>query len=137
MPKSTMYNIFNTLVTAAKTTGVANIFLSNRPDVTKEMTEFVVIDLPTEQYRAVKGNDDFIVRTEGVFYIGMKAKSDNTPNIGKQTALVQKFLDLFPITDDRIVATEPTVLLKGSDKSGFQLTTITFHIRTKINSFNH
>ena len=137
MPKSTMYNIFNSLGTAAKTTGVANIVLSNRPDVTKEMTEFVVIDLPTEQYRAVKGNDDFIVRTEGVFYIGMKAKSDNTPNIGKQTALVQKFLDLFPITDDRIVATEPTVLLKGSDKSGFQLTTITFHIRTKINSFNH
>jgi hypothetical protein len=83
----------------------------------------------------VKGNDDFIVRTEGVFYIGMKAKSDNTPNIGKQTALVQKFLDLFPITDDHIVATEPTVLLKGSDKSGFQITTISFNIRTKINSY--
>lgn len=135
MPKPTMYNIFNSLVTAAKTTDVANIFLSNRPDVTKEMTEFVVIDLPTEQYRSVKGNDDFVVRTDGVFYIGMRAKSDNTPNIGKQTALVQKFLDLFPIKDDHIVATEPTVLLKGSDKSGFQITTISFNIRTKINSY--
>lgn len=135
MPKPTMYNIFNSLVKAAKATGVANVYLSNRPNVTKEMTEFVVIDLPTEQYRAVKGNDDFIIKTDGVFYIGMKAKSDNTPNIGKQTALVQKFLDLFPIKDDHIVATEPTVLLKGSDKSGFQITTISFNIRTKINSY--
>ena len=99
------------------------------------MITFAVIDLPTEQYRPVKGNDDFIVRTDGVFYVGVKAKSDNTPNISKQTTLVQKFLDLFPINDDYIVASEPTVLLKGSDKSGFQITTISFSIRTKINSY--
>ena len=135
MQKSTTYNILNSLVSTAKTTGVENIFLLNRPNVTKEMVEFVVIDLPTDQYRAVKGNDDFIVKTDGVFYIGVKAKSDNTPNISKQTTLVQKFLDLFPINDDYIVASEPTVLLKGSDKSGFQITTISFSIRTKINSY--
>ena len=130
-----MYNIFNSLVSAVKTTGIANIYLSNRPNITKEMTEFAVIDLPTEQVRAVKGNDDFMVRTNGVFHIGVKAKSDNTPNIKKQTELVQKFLDLFPINDAYIAATEPTVILQGSDKSGFQITTISFSIRTKINSY--
>lgn len=130
-----MYNIFQSLVSAVKTTGVANIFLSNRPNINEEMNEFVVIDLPTEQYRAVKGNNDFIVKTDGLFYVGMKAKSDNTPNIDKQTRLVQKLLDLFPIHDKHIVASSPTVLLKGSDKSGFQITTISFSIRTKINSY--
>lgn len=135
MPNPTMFNIFNSLVSVVRTTGVDNIFLSNRPNVAGEMATFAVIDLPTEQYRPVRGNDDFIVRTDGVFYVGVKAKSDNTPNISKQTTLVQKFLDLFPINDDYIVASEPTVLLKGSDKSGFQITTISFSIRTKINSY--
>lgn len=69
MPKPTTYNIFNSLVSAVKTTGATNIYLSNRPKIAKEMSEFVVIDLPTEQYRAVKGNDDFIVRTDGVFIL--------------------------------------------------------------------
>lgn len=135
MPKPTMYNIFNSLVTAAKTTGLTNIYLSNRPKVAKKMSEFVVIDLPTELYRAVKGNDDFIVRTDGVFYIGVKAKSDNTPNISKQTELVHKFVNLFPIEDDFIVASGPSILMRGDDKAGFQITTISFNIRTKINSY--
>lgn len=135
MPKPTMYNIFNSLVTAVKTTGLTNIYLSNRPKVAKEMSEFVVIDLPTELYRAVKGNDDFIVRTDGVFYIGVKAKSDNTPNISKQTELVHKFVNLFPIEDNFIVASGPSILMRGDDKAGFQITTISFNIRTKINSY--
>lgn len=99
------------------------------------MSEFVVIDLPTELYRAVKGNDDFIVRTDGVFYIGVKAKSDNTPNISKQTELVHKFVNLFPIEDNFIVASGPSILMRGDDKAGFQITTISFNIRTKINSY--
>lgn len=135
MPKPTMYNIFNSLVSAAKTTGIESIYLSNRPKIAKEISEFVVIDLPTEQYRAVKGNDDFIVRTDGVFYIGVKAKSDNTPNILKQSELVQKFMDIFPIEDEFIVASGPRILIRGDDKAGFQITTISFNIRTKINSY--
>ena len=130
-----MYNIINSLVSAAKTTGIESIYLPNRPKVAKEISEFVVIDLPTEQYRAVKGNDDFIVRTDGVFYIGVKAKSDNTPNILKQSELVQKFMDIFPIEDDFIVASGPRILIIGDDKAGFQITTISFNIRTKINSY--
>lgn len=119
-----MYNIFNSLVSAAKTTGIESIYLSNRPKVAKEISEFVVIDLPTEQYRAVKGNDDFIVRTDGVFYIGVKAKSDNTPNILKQSELVQKFMDIFPIEDDFIVASGPRILIIGDDKAGGKATLI-------------
>lgn len=136
MPKPTLYNIFNSLVKAVKTTGVENISLTNAPSSgNKNVSQFVVIALPSRLDRDVKGNDDFIVSTSGVFHIAVKAKSDNTPNIKAQTELVQKFMDLFPINDDYIAATSPQILINGDNKAGYQVTSIFFDIRTKINQF--
>lgn len=136
MSNSTMYNMFNSLVKAAKTTGVEHIYLQNRPKTSDtDSKNFVVVSLPTRMYRDVKGNDDFKVSTSGLFVISVRAKQDYTPNIKAQAELVQKFMDLFPIHDDYIVASNPTILLNGSDNTGFQTTSIMFDIRTKINSF--
>lgn len=136
MAKSTMYNIFNSLVKAAKTTDIEHIYLNNRPKTSDEkMKSFVIINLPSRFYRKVKGNTDFVVETTGLFDIGVKAKQDGTPNINAQTSMVQSFMDLFPINDDYIMASNPQILLKGDDETGFQRTAVMFDIRTKINQF--
>lgn len=131
-----MYNIFNSLVKAVKTTDIEHIYLSNRPKTSDEkMKDFVIINLPSRFYREVKGNTDFMVETTGLFDIGVRAKQDGTPNINAQTSMVQNFMDLFPINDDYITASNPQILLKGDDETGFQRTTVMFDIRTKINQF--
>lgn len=135
---STLFNICNSLTSAAKKTGVneGNIFLLTRPKLFDTgIAEFVVIGLPSRLYRDVKGTDDFLVSTNGIFTIGVRSKSNGTPNIKAQTELVQKFMDLFPISDDYISATKPQILLKGDDEAGYQITSIMFDIRTKINQF--
>lgn len=136
MPQPTLYNIFNSLTEAAVKTGIGNIYLTNRPKVfDTSMGSFVVISLPARLYRDVKGNDDFMVSTAGTFIIGVVAKEDGTPNIEAQTQLIQKFMDLFPISDDYISATNPQIILRGVDETGYQLTSILFDVRTKVNQY--
>lgn len=133
---STIFNIFNSLSKAAGTTDVGHIYLTNRPKLFDTgMGSFVVISLPARISRDVKGNDDFLVSTSGTFVIGAVAKKDGTPNIKAQTKLVQQFLDLFPISDDYITATNPQVIMRGDDETGFQITSIMFDIRTKVNQY--
>lgn len=136
MAHPTIYNIFNSLSQAVTATGVENVFLSNRPKVyDKDMGSFVVIALPARVRRAVKGNDDFVCATNGVFNVGVAAKENGTPNIKKQADLVQKFMNLFPISDDYISATNPTIMLRGFDETGFHVTSIYFDVRTKENQY--
>lgn len=133
---STLYNIFNSLSKAAKATGIAHVYLTNRPKLfDTSMGSFVVISLPARLYRDVKGNDDFMVSTTGTFMVGVVAKKDGTPNIQAQTDLVQKFMDLFPISDDYISATNPQIIMRGDDETGYQITSIMFDIRTKVNQY--
>lgn len=135
---STLFNICNSLTSAARKTGISeeHIHLLTRPKLFDTgVSEFVVIGLPSRLYRDVKGNDDFLVSTNGVFTIGVRSKSNGTPNIKAQTDLVQRFMNLFPISDDYISATKPQILLKGNDEAGYQITSIMFDIRTKMNQF--
>lgn len=136
MANPTQYNILNSLTLAAMRTSVEHVYINNRPKTSDaKIKSFVVISLPARIDRKVKGNDDFIVATTGVFFIGMRAKQDNTPNVKAQTQLVQQFMDLFPISDDYISATKPTILDRGDDETGFQITSVMFDVRTKINSY--
>ena len=63
-----------------------------------------------------------------------KAKTDRTLNIGAQSDLTQKVLDVFPINGKHVTATKPTVLMQGEDGYGYQVTQITFKLRTKLNA---
>lgn len=133
---STLYNIFNSLSNAVKATGVAHVYLVNRPKLLDtSMESFVVVNLPARLYRDVKGNDDFVVSTTGTFMVGVAAKKDGTPNIKAQTELVQKFMDLFPISDNYISATNPQIILRGVDEAGYQITSVMFDVRTKVNQY--
>lgn len=125
------WHIFNELVNAVKSAGVKNVYLSNRSKKMDGVSEFVVIDLPMSFDNLYAGNDDFYKRTTGVFYLGEKAKTDNTPNILNQTRFVQSIKDLFPIVDEHIEAVRPRVQFSGDDGSSFHITTITFQLKAK------
>ncbi len=130
-----IYQVFNSLVTALKPLGV-KVYPLNRPNtVDEKMDKFIVVDVPTEFRRTAKGYDDYNYRTTGVIYAFVRAKSDGTPQIDKQTTFVRSVTDLFPIADSIVRCVRPRVLLRGLDKAGFQVTAITFTLRTKVNAF--
>ena len=72
----------------------------------------------------------------GTFSVFCKAKTDATINIGSQSELTQKVLDLFPINGKYITASRPRVLMQGEDGYGYQVTQITFSLHTKTNARN-
>lgn len=129
------FQILNSIVTALKPLGVKTYLLNRPKTVDDKMTQFVVIDLPTQILRTTKGYDDYNYRTTGVIYAFVRAKTDGTPNIDKQTQLVRSIAELFPLKDDIVRCVEPKVLMRGLDKTDFQVTTITFTLRTKVNAF--
>lgn len=113
-------------------------YLCDRPKETgTKMSEFAVVDFPVVLRRPYLGNDDFRYSTRGVIYLFVRAKNDGTPNIDAQTALVRKVCERFPYKDDMCECVDPSVLMRGADEYGFQLTTITFTIRTRINSITN
>lgn len=129
------YQILNSLVTALKLLGVKT-YLFNRPKkVDDKMDTFIVVDLPTQLRRTTKGYDDYSYRTTGVIYAFVRAQTDGTPYIDRQTQFVRSLTELFPLSDDKIEAVNPVVLMRGLDETNFQVTTITFPLRTKVNAF--
>lgn len=125
--------IYDDLTDAVK--GIAKKTFLDRPNNTsEELTSFIVIELPTEIHGRVKGSFDFTAGCYGLFSVFCKSKKDGTPNIVTQSRLAQNVIDLFPINGKYIVATDPAQLMKGSDGNGFQVTEISFRLRTRFNA---
>lgn len=131
--KALVYIIYDDLANAVE--GLAKKTFLDRPNTTsKELTDFIVIDLPTELSALVKGSSDFSVNCYGLFSVFCKSKSDGTLNIGAQSKLAQSVMDKFPINGKYITATNPTIMMKGKDGNGFQVTEISFRLRTRFNA---
>ncbi len=112
------------------------IFWGKRPDaVPEKMKTFVVIDLPAEIGDIVKGNSDFSLETTGVFYCFARAKTDSTLNGNVTSDLVYTIKSGFPYSAKHIKAVNPKVLSRGYDGNNFYVFTVTFDLRTKVNSF--
>lgn len=136
MTHPTRYNIYNSLVKAAKSTGVANIYPDNLPKASESLSvNYVVVWLPARLKRICKGNDVFVVETQGVFRIGVKARQNGTTDIPKTTELEDKFMRLFPISDEYITASAPEPISKGLTEEGYQEIWIYFQIQTKVNQY--
>lgn len=131
--KTLVYHIYNDLVSAVK--GIANKTFLGRPEpIGSDVDSFIVIDIPTSITGRIKGKIGVMADCYGTFSVFCKAKSDRTLNIGKQSELTQNVLDVFPINGEHITATEPKLLMQGAEDTGFyQVTQITFKIRTKFN----
>ena len=130
------YQMFGSVVGMLKECGVKS-YLSERPKEAPKTDDFAVVDFPVMIRRPFVGNDDFRYRTQGVIYLFCRSKNDGTPNIDRQTRLVRKVFEMFPYKDDMCECVSPSVLTRGSDEYGFQVTTITFTIRTRINSITN
>lgn len=130
---SLLFLIYNDLVSAVSGIG-ERTFLDRPKTLSDSLTNFVVVDIPTEVRSRIKGSIDVAADCYGVFSVFAKSKTDGTINIGAQTTLTQSVLDLFPINGEHIVAKTPTVLMQGEDGYGYHVTEITFKIRTKLNS---
>lgn len=129
------YQILNSLVTALKPLGVRTYLLNRPTKVDDKMDMFIVVDLPTQLRRTTKGYDDYSYLTTGVIYAFVRAQTDGTPFIDRQTSFVRSITELFPIADEKIECVNPAVLMRGLDETNFQVTTITFTLRTRVNSF--
>ena len=131
--KALIYLIYNDLVSAVK--GIASKTSLGRPEpIGSDVASLIVIDIPTEIRSRIKGSYDMSVDCYATFDIFCKSKSDRTLNIGSQSSLTQKVLDVFPINGKAVIASNPTVLLKGFDETGYQVTSISFKLRTKLNA---
>ena len=131
------YQMLNSVVEMLTAKGIKT-YLSDRPKETpSKMLEFAVVDLPTTIHRPFVGNDDFRYSTKGAIYLFCRAKNDGTPNIDAQTKLVRKVFACFPFKDSKCECVNPTVLLRGADEYGFQVTTVTFTLRTRINKITN
>ena len=131
--KALIYLIYNDLVSAVK--GIASKTSIGRPEpIGSDVASLIVIDIPTEIRSRIKGSYDMSVDCYATFDIFCKSKSDRTLNIGSQSNLTQKVLDVFPINGKAVIASNPTVLLKGFDETGYQVTSISFKLRTKLNA---
>lgn len=133
--KPLVYLIYQDLSDAVK--GLAKKTTLGRPETgTEDLSDLIAVELPVTLYPGVKGSMDVTAKTFGVFYVYCKAKSDGTLNIGAQTDLIQKVMDVFPVNGTHVTATHPTILMDGKDRTGYQVTKIAFNIRTKFNARN-
>lgn len=127
------YLIYQDLYDAV--TGIASKIFFERPATSDtSMEDFIVIDLPTEIRGRFAGNSDVLVDCYATFSLFCKAKKDRTPYLEKQTGMVQQIKDKFPIDAAHVSATKPTVLMQGYDGYGYQVTQISFKLRTKLNA---
>lgn len=125
-----LYKIFNDLVNAAQKTGKP-VYIERPKSIGSEVAQFVVITLPAQIYGMVKGGLGFRSGSNGLISVFCKAKTDGTMNVNAQSNLVQQVLDLFPITGDVVEASNPAILMQGNDGYGYQVTQISFKLRTK------
>lgn len=131
--KPLIYLVYNDLVEAVNGIG-KKTFLDRPKNSNEELANFIVIDIPTEIRGLLKGNADVTSECFGTISVFCKAKTDRTLNIVAQSDLTQKVLDVFPINGEHVTATKPTVLMQGEDGYGYQVTQITFRLRTKLNA---
>ena len=131
--KPLIYLIYNDLTNAVKGIG-KKTFLGRPEPVGSDVANFIAIDIPTEIRSRIAGSFDMSVDCYATFDVYCKAKNDRTLNVGPQTDLVQKVLDVFPINGKCVTASKPNVLMQGFDETGYQVTEISFRIRTKHNS---
>lgn len=128
-----IYLVYSDLVEAVD--GIGKRTFLDRPKLTsEELANFIVVDIPTEMRGRMKGDSDVTSDCYGTYTVFCKAKTDRTLNIVSQSDLVQKVLDLFPINGKHVTATKPSVLMQGEDGYGYQVTQITFRLRTKLNA---
>lgn len=141
MAKSVLYNIYADLVNAMKDIVEAkNVFLQDRPNIKEgslPMSKFVVIGLPATIRDYVIGNRRTYLTTTGTISVFTQSKKNATLDLEPMGSLVDSVIDLFPISGVYCVASNPNVLMSGSDGDGYQVSIIAFDLRCRWRAFEN
>lgn len=134
--KPLIYLIYDDIINAVQLTGI-RVFAGRRPKMVDEsLTHFATVNIETALRGTIKGPIDVRSQCYGTVSVFCKAKEDGTLNLKMHTSLVQMVQDLFPINGSHMTASRPGVLMDGEDGYGFQVTTISFLVKTKLNARN-
>ena len=93
------------------------------------MNDFVVVSLPTSITNMTVGNCG-MTRTTCRIEIFVRDK-DGQENIDRLDELTGKIESIFPITGDGMIASEPSVIMEGSDGNGFHVIVVQADFLTK------
>ena len=141
MAKSVLYNIYADLVKAMETiVPTKNVFLQDRPNVkdgSLPMSQFVVVTLPATIRDYVIGNRRTYLTTTGIAYVFTQSRKNATLDLEPMGGIVDSIVDLFPISGEYCVASNPSVLMSGSDGNGYQVSTIAFDLRCRWRAFEN
>ena len=139
MANSITYKIFADLTDSVNSVIAKKyIFLQNRPTIKEgdaPMSRFIVIGLPISIRDSVKGYKKRRLTTTGVFHLFTQARSNSTLDVNANGDFTDEITNLFPIKGKCCSASNPEVLIAGSDGQGFQVVTITFDLETRWDAF--
>ena len=99
------------------------------------MNKFVVVELPVPIDDIAHGKKKFVLTTTGVLFLFTKSKSNNTLNLNTASDFIANVEGVFPYTGKVCSISNPSVMMRGADEYGYQVTSITFDLQTKVNAF--
>lgn len=107
------------LYNSAKTVS-QNVFTGGRPTATPEqMTDFVVVSIPSRMESSTFGGGYGVTPSYCNIEVYVKLRKGGVENLTKLDSMLKQILDLFPINNEMILASRPTVMLRGNDGLGF------------------
>lgn len=132
--------IYTDIVTALSQVIENKYIFLGRPDTSMNgdspMNKFAVVELPVSIRDIAHGKKKFVLNTTGVLFLFTKGKNNNTLNLGPTSDFIEDVINLFPYTGAVCSISNPDVLMRGADKYGYQVTSISFDLQTKANVFN-
>ena len=132
--------IYTDIVTALSKVIESKYIFLGRPDTSKDvnapMNKFIVVELPVPVEDIAHGRKKFVLSTSGVLFLFTKGRSNNTLNLNTASDFIEDVTNIFPYKGSVCMLTDPSVLMRGADEYGYQVTSITFDLQTKANVFN-
>lgn len=108
------------------------VFVANRPSaVPNQMKEFIVVALPEQIKPMVYGGGFGNVETYCTIEAYVRLKKSGAEDVDKMEAIINKITSLFPISNEVMTASRPSVMLRGSDGLGFSAALIRAAITIK------
>lgn len=103
-----------------------NVFISTRPSaVSDSMEDFILLRLP----QGIRQPADTYQLTTGQIVVFARDIESDLENTIRLEEMQKAVVGLFPIRDNRFLATKPILLYGGTDGLGFHSLIIQFNIR--------
>lgn len=119
--------------------GIADkVYLQDRPKATDDrINSYIVVELPSGLASGVidagvSDYDDYTSTCRFTLFVRNRARAGNINEIDITSvdSKMKALLGIFPIADDNVQITTPTIVLSGDDESGFHYIFIQARLRT-------